>query len=134
MKDMSAMVRRFLVAGLIVFLWVGATMGGEQGTPGAIQGSVSDPSAHPLAGVNITAFSPSGHYTTSSSASGFYSFNGLPLDTFTLTFSRSGFLSQTVNGITIIQDQPYRLNVQMQAEIRSLGPVSVRGSSEIGRA
>jgi len=131
MKDMSAMVRRFLVAGLIVFLWVGCTLGADAGTTGAIQGSVSDPSAHPLAGVNITAFSPSGHYTTSSSASGFYSFNGLPLDTFTLTFSRSGFLSQTVNGITIIQDQPYRLNVQMQAEIRSLGRVSVRGSSAL---
>lgn len=101
------------------------------GTTGSIHGYVTDASGHPLAGVQVSASAPRSHVTTTTRSTGFYAFDGLPVDTYMLTFSRSGFQTRTFAGITVLQDQNVPVNAQLSAEIRTLGHVTVRGSSQL---
>ena len=101
------------------------------GTTGAIGGVVSDDAGRPLSGVSVTAAAPSGHFSTVTGANGFYSLNGLPLDTYLVTLSKDGFQTQTIPGITTVQDQAYRLNVHLTTGVKSLGRVAVRGTTSL---
>ena len=101
------------------------------GTTGSIQGYVADQAGHTVGGVSVTAVSPSGHFTTVSGLSGFYSLNGLPLDTYTLTFSKEGYQTNSIPGVTTVQDQPNRVNARISLEVRSLGRVTVRGQTSL---
>lgn len=88
-------VTRFLPLGLlcaftcIVFVALGAITA-LAGTTGGIQGFVTDMSLHPLAGVNVSAVAPWGRGATTTAVNGFYSLNGLPLDTYAVAFSKEG--------------------------------------------
>ena len=101
------------------------------GTTGSIQGHVLDSSGHPVADVKVTAAAPSGHFSTTSTNDGFYAVNGLPVDTYTLTFSKDGFDTTTVPGVTVVQDQATRINARLQVGPKSLGRVTVRGSTAL---
>jgi len=99
------------------------------GTTGGIQGFVTDEVGHPIAGAAVSAASPSGHASTITGANGFYAVNGLPLDTYTITVSKDGFLTLSIAGVTIVQDQTRRVNVRLSTtSVKSLGRVTVRSS------
>src|SRR5580700_4635050 len=97
------------------------------GTTGGIQGYVTDASGKPLAAVQVSAVAPSFATHTFTGANGFYAVNGLPLDTYTLTFSKSGFQTLTIPGATVGQDQALRVNGVLQTEAKTLARVTVRG-------
>jgi hypothetical protein len=48
-----------------------------------------------------------------------------------VTFTKDGYLTQSVAGITTVQDQPNRLSVHLATGVRSLGRVMVRGSTSL---
>ncbi len=123
--------QRLSVALMCVGLAVLGTLPAAAGTTGAIQGYLTDDAGHVLSGVTVTAASPSGHFTTTSGSSGFYSFNGLPLDSYTLTFTKDGYQSASVAGVTTVQDQPYRVNMHLSPTVKSLGKVTVRGQTSL---
>jgi hypothetical protein len=100
-------------------------------TTGAIQGYVTDAAGHGLVGVTVTAASPSGEFRTTSVSSGFYSLNGLPLDTFTLTFFKDGYQAVSVPGIATAQDLPNRVSRTLSTGVRSLSRVTVRGAASL---
>jgi Carboxypeptidase regulatory-like domain/TonB dependent receptor-like, beta-barrel len=132
----KAMMRTFarrIIAGLVcIGLVAGAAHTAHAGTTGAIQGYVTDGAGHGIAGVSVTAAAPTGHFTTTSGSNGFYSLNGLPLDTYTLTFSKDGYQASIIPGITTIQDQPNRVNVRLTiSSVKSLGRITVRSSSSL---
>lgn len=128
---MRVMYFRCLVAALVCISLV--YLGGVAlaGTTGGIQGFVFNGAGQPLSGVAVTAAAPSGRGSTITGLSGFYSLNGLPLDTYLVTFSKEGYDTQSVQGITITQDQSTRLSVRLQSGVRSLGRVSVRSSTSL---
>jgi len=102
------------------------------GTTGAIEGYVTDPQGHGIAGVSVSAVSPSGHFKTTTGASGFYDLNGLPLDTYSVTFSKEGYQTASINGVTTVQDQPSRASIHLAAtEVKTLGRVTVRGQTSL---
>ncbi|HXN08239.1 MAG TPA: carboxypeptidase regulatory-like domain-containing protein, partial [Candidatus Acidoferrales bacterium] len=123
--------RYFVIAvlGIAVITLCGLPV--RAGTTGSIQGSILDDIGHALVGVNVTAASPSGHFTTTSASNGFYALTGLPLDTYVVTLSKEGFQTQTIPGITIVQDQPYRLNAHLSTGPKSLGRITVRGTTSL---
>jgi len=123
--------RHFAIAVLGIVLTALCGLPSRAGTTGSILGTVTDDGGHAIAGVTITVAAPSGHFTTATATNGFYSLNGLPLDTYVVTFSKDGFQTQTLPGITVIQDQPYRLNAHLSTGPKSLGRITVRGTTSL---
>jgi hypothetical protein len=119
---------RIVIALLCIGLAAAGSLPATAGTTGSIQGHVTNEAGIGISGVAVTAASPSGHFTTTSGADGFYTINGLPLDTYTLTFSKEGYQTTSVPGITTVQDQPNRVNAHMSTSVKSLGRVTVRGT------
>jgi hypothetical protein len=118
-----------VLAGLVVSF---SPLLAEAGTTGGIQGYVTDTAGHPLAGVRVTAAAPSAQTSTLTGTDGFYSLNGLPLDTYRVTFMKDGYDTFVSPGVTLVQDQPIRLNVHLtQSGIRTLGKVTVRSSTSL---
>lgn len=126
-----SLLRLSLAGFLIAFLsWVGAHAAWA-GTTGGVQGYVTDAGGHPISGVAISASSPSGHFSTATGTNGFYSLNGLPLDTYTLSFNKDGYEPAIVRGLTITQDQVNRINMHLQTGVKSLGRITVRSSTSL---
>jgi len=129
---MGTLYERFIVVGLLcIGLAATCAVPAHAGTTGAIQGYVTDETGHEIVSVVVTAASPSGDFETKSGPSGFYSLNGLPLDTYTLTFSKDGFLSVSVSGVTTAPDQPNRVNTHLSTGVKSLGQVTVRAAASL---
>lgn len=127
-----AIERVAIVAVLVCSLFgVANSMRAIAGTTGGVQGTVSDTSGNPLAAVNVSAAAPSFHAKTVTGSNGFYSLNGLPLDTYVLTFTKDGYQTQTLPGITTTQDQPVRVNARLETGAKSLGRVTVRSSTAL---
>jgi hypothetical protein len=123
---------RLSVAALAAaFIVASGAMSARAGTTGGVEGYVTDASGHALAGVAVSAASPSGHFATVTGANGFYSLNGLPLDTYTLTFSKDGYQPAIVRGMTTTQDQVNRINMHLQVGVKSLGRITVRSSTSL---
>ena len=130
---MARLLRRVcIVAALCIGTLAVAMWPARAGTTGTIEGYVSDAGGHRLAGVTVTAASPSGRFSTTTGSNGFYAVNGLPLDTYTVTFSRDGYQTTSVTGVTTVQDQPNRLSIRLQdSSVKSLGKVTVRGTTSL---
>lgn len=102
------------------------------GTTGSIDGTVTDSAGHPVAAANVAAVAPSYRAQTVTGANGFFALNGLPPDTYALTFSKPGYQTQTVPGITINQDQTYTQNIALASEVvKTLSRVLVRGATAL---
>ncbi|MDQ6824299.1 MAG: TonB-dependent receptor [Candidatus Eremiobacteraeota bacterium] len=125
-------MRLWLIAALIGadFLAFGFTCA-RAGTTGAILGFVTDSDLRPLAGVEIAVVSPSEHAVTVTQANGFYSFNGLALDTYAVTFSKDGFLSRVIPDVTTVQDQSIRVNASLSPSFKTLARINVRSSTSV---
>lgn len=100
-------------------------------TTGAIEGFATDSEQRPLAGVHVSAVSPSGHGATTTGPEGYYSLNGLPLDTYSIVFTKAGYLPTSVAGVTTTADQTARINVRLAFGIKTLARVAVRGSTSL---
>src|SRR5271166_1090585 len=102
----GSFARRVVISLLCIVVVVTCTWPAHAGTTGSIQGYVTDETGHEIIDVVVTAASPSGTFSAKSGARGFYSLNGLPLDTFSLTFSKDGYLTGSVPGVATAPDQP----------------------------
>ena len=101
------------------------------GTTGGIQGTITGPSGNALANVQVTAVSPSATAKTVTGSNGFYALTGLSPDTYTLTFAASGYITLTINGVTVNQDQTVGISRSMSTVVRTLGREVVRGSTAL---
>ncbi|MBC5805220.1 MAG: hypothetical protein DLM53_02135 [Candidatus Eremiobacter antarcticus] len=122
---------RIVVCFLAVCLSWSFPSASRAGTTGGILGQVSDASGHPLADVRVSVTAPSASRVTVTGANGFYSLNGLPLDTYSVTFTKDGYQSVMIPGITVTQDQSSRVNGRMEAGVKSLGRVTVRSATSL---
>jgi hypothetical protein len=80
----------------------------------------------PLPGVKITASAPTGTYTATSDAKGFYSLTGLPSDTFTLSFELAGFQPSTVTGVSVFADQIQDVRAVLEKSLSTIGRITSR--------
>jgi hypothetical protein len=92
---------------------------------------VTDASGHALADVQVSVASPTFATTTVTGPTGFYAANGLPVDTYRVAFSKSGYQPQVLSGVTVVQDQVVRLNVKLSEALKTLAKISVRGQASI---
>ncbi len=79
---------------------------------GSVAGTVKDTGNNPIANATVTA-SPGGHSVTSN-ANGQYNIPGVPVGTYSVTASRSGYSSQTHTGVQVLEDQTTTVNFTLQ--------------------
>jgi len=86
-----------------------------------IQGTVTDPTGAVLNGVKLTATNVGTNipFEAETHADGNYVFVNLPIGTYRVTATSSGFRTFTATGITLVLDQVFALNIKME-----LGQVS----------
>jgi len=97
------------------------------GVIGNLGGSIVEAqTGAPVSGASITAISPSGTYRGTSDARGFFVILQMPTDTYAVTVSKTGFLPQSISGVTVLGDQSQSLGVvRLAAEAKTIGKVSV---------
>src|SRR5467141_4356099 len=86
-----------------------------------IQGTVTDPTGAAVAGLKLTATNVGTNisYESETKTDGGFVFLNLPVGTYKVVASASGFRTFTATGITLVLDQVYVLNIKME-----LGQVS----------
>jgi hypothetical protein len=110
---------------------IGQGTGVLAGTTGGIQGTITGPSGSPLANVQVSAVAPSFSAKTVTGSNGFFALTDLAPDTYTVTFSASGYSTLAITGVTVTQDQTVGLSRAMSTEVRTLGKEVVRGTTSL---
>jgi len=123
-----------LVVAAIVFVMIGVPLAAPAatGTTATIIGTVRDAeTGAPIAGVKVNAVSPSQASSTTTDSRGFYVFNGLSADTYTLSFQLEGYQLASEAGITASQAQTVTYNASLSKALRTIARVQTRSPSNL---
>ncbi|HZO95261.1 MAG TPA: TonB-dependent receptor [Candidatus Baltobacteraceae bacterium] len=103
------------------------------GQTGNIQGTVIDTSTKaPIANVTVVASAPSGRAVAKTDAHGFFALNGLPVDTYTVSFALSGYETLTESGVTLQGDQTTNMgNVTISRRLQTIGRTAARSRASV---
>jgi len=85
-----------------------------QRSTGMIEGYVYDAEGTALPGVNVTVTGPQINRSTVTDTRGFYRFPALPVATYSITASISGFKKKTETGITVTLEQTRTVNMNLE--------------------
>jgi hypothetical protein len=97
---------------------------------GTIQGTITASQANTkLAGVQVTATAPSGHYVATTDSSGFFSMNGVTPDTYSVSLSRTGYETFTVSGVTVVQGQIANVSTALNQTLQRIGRTQSRSTT-----
>ena len=127
-------VRKGVVAVLLLIAFVlQGTTSVLAGTTGGISGTVVDPQSNlPIAGAKVTAASPSQSLTTTSDATGRFSFVSLTPDTYTVsTPATTTRDAVSVSGVTVQADQNLTVTIQQPAKLKVIGTVTSRAAAAL---
>jgi hypothetical protein len=115
---------------LVAFFVLSIPVAAVAGTSGIIAGSATNASTGaPVADIHVSAVAPTGTYSATTNAKGFYSIFGVSADTYTITFSGTNFDPQTVQGVNVFADQTAHVDAAMRVSTKTLGKEIVRGVS-----
>ncbi|HEY6327491.1 MAG TPA: TonB-dependent receptor [Candidatus Cybelea sp.] len=102
------------------------------GTTGGITGRIVDAQTRvPIAGVTVTAAAPSQTATSTSDASGTFRFLTLIPDTYTLSFSRSGYDPLAQPGLTVVADQVQTYNASLNRTLKTIARVVAQSAASL---
>ncbi len=123
--------RRSIVGAILALALFAGAMGTlVAGTTGTINGTVTDvKSGTPLEGVTVAAVSPTGRYSTTTDKKGFFSFIGVSVDTYNVSFELKGFQSFTATGVNVFSDSVIPINTTLSKSLATIGRVSVRSQA-----
>ncbi len=129
---------RFGLARIVVALALGVALIGQVAAPalalgglsGTINGTVTDPATgKALSGVAVTAVSPATTAKATTDSNGFYSMIGVPVDTYTISFQKTGYQSIAILGVTVQGDQTVTVDAPIQRSLVTIGRVTARAPS-----
>jgi hypothetical protein len=101
------------------------------GVTGNVTGIVRDASGAPLAGVGVTAISPSQTAVTTTDATGHFILLSLAPDTYTIDLSKIGYQSISFPGTAIFADQTQHLALTMTKAIKFIAHVTSQAGSSL---
>jgi hypothetical protein len=128
------------LAALSICLLALATPLAAQIERAGFNGTVTDPSGAVVTGaaVRATATATGQAYGTTTNAQGIYTLPGLPVGSYSLTFSHSGFQTARYDGLTLRVDQTATVDAQLKVsaetseiEVRGTAPLLDRNSAEV---
>ena len=109
MKTVS-LIRRLSLTAMVMAIAMVAIFGTPQkalavgGTAGNVTATIVDANGVGVADVQVQAQAAAGPYVAKTNDKGVVRFMGLPSDTYTLTFSKPGFATQTIEAVPIEGD------------------------------
>jgi hypothetical protein len=99
---------------------------------GGITGTVVDAeTSAPIAGVQVTATSPSQSVTTTTDAAGRFDFLTLAPDTYTISTARNGYQSTTIPGQVVFADTVQNLTVRMPKTLQTIAHVTAAAGAAL---
>jgi hypothetical protein len=106
------------------------------GTTGGLTGTVLDAeNSAPVAGATVTVAAPSGASTTTSDASGRFTFLTLAPDTYTVTASKSGYQSASEPGQIVFADTVQSVAIRVaKAQLKQIVRVTSTGAGALVKA
>lgn len=106
------------------------------GTTGALAGRVVDDKTQaPIAGVRVTAASPSQVVTTTTDAGGGFRFLSLAPDTYVVSAERPGYVNANLAGVTVLADQTQVLaSIALGKDLGVIARVRSRAGTNLVRA
>src|ERR1700730_3567001 len=116
-------------AAAVVFVSLLAVAGFAQTFRGAINGTVTDPSDAVVASASVKATNVATQVTitATTTSDGAFSFQDLPLGTYKISVTASGFKSITVDNVTVTAGSAYTLPVKLA--VSSAGTTAVEVSA-----
>jgi hypothetical protein len=95
------------------------------GLSGNLNGTVVDnQTGAPLANVAVTAASPSGTYHATTDSHGFFNMLQLPVDTYTVSFEKTGYVRLPVAGVVVFGDEQNTVGtVRLQKGLKTIAQV-----------
>ncbi len=127
----KSLIRALSVVAFVVAFVFGQATWTLAGSLGNIKGVATNANGQPVAGVIVTAVSPSATAKATTGSDGFFALEGLAPDTYVVTFSAQGFVTQPIPGVTVTQDQTVTVNAKLQRELTTIGKVTVRGQTSL---
>jgi hypothetical protein len=99
------------------------------GTTGILSGTATDSATQaPLAGVQVVALAPTGRYTTTTNNSGFYSIAGISPDTYSVSFTLTGYEPVSVPGQNVFADLTTNVSTTLVKSLRTIAHVTSRSA------
>src|SRR5579883_3317675 len=99
---------------------------------GGLTGTVVDAdTSAPIAGVKVTASSPSQTATTTTDAAGHFTFLTLAPDTYSVSVEKSGYQSNSVPGQTVFADTVQTVTVKMLKALRTIARVTAAAAGAL---
>ena len=96
-------------------------------TTGNISGTVTS-DGKPVAGVAVAAVAPSGRYTATTDAKGFFGIVGVQPDTYAVTFTKSGYGDASVAGVTVNPNLTATVNQTIATRLTNIGRTATRAT------
>ena len=113
MPELRGVFARVLAFVLFAGMLVSSVLPAQAATTGNISGTITSSTNTPIAGAKITATAPSGRYSATTDAKGFFSIAGVVPDTYTILITAPGYQDVSVAGVTVFQDQTNSINTQL---------------------
>jgi len=102
------------------------------GTTGSITGTVTDKATNaPIAGIRVTASSPSQNQTTTTDSTGHFAFLSLAPDTYTISVEKTGYDAFSQPGVTVQSDQGQTLQLSTNRTLRTIARTTSRSSGSL---
>jgi outer membrane receptor protein involved in Fe transport len=129
MKQFGARVLAFAACMVALSHWAG-----HAGTTGTLSVKVLDAHLAPVAQAKVSATSPSQSAVGLTDAGGFFGFINLSPDTYSVSASKEGFTSTSVEGVTVQADQTTRIQIVLQTEAKLLGRITTTGQAIVNKS
>ena len=117
---------------MLVALFAGQVTWTLAGTTGGLRGTVLDSGTMaPLAGVLVTAASPSQSVSTTTDAGGNFTFLTLAPDNYTLTTTKNGYQPVSTPGQIVFADTVQTVAVRMTKALQTIARVTAAGAGAL---
>ena len=124
---LRALLACVLFAGMVCSVVAPAFAAGGQ--VGIIQGTVTDTNHQAVANASISAASPTGSYTATTTANGSFTIVGVNVDTYVISVSAPGYDTYVLHGATVTGDQTLALPLTLSKSAAVIGRVGARSAS-----
>ncbi len=125
-------LRHAFVAVMIMLAMLAQGTWALAGTTGNITGSVMDTSTNkPVPDAQVTVIAPSQTATSTTDASGHFTFLGLAPDSYTLSMKKDGYAPVSLAGVTVFADQTQTVAVTTHPELKVIANVTSRAAGAL---
>jgi hypothetical protein len=122
------------ILAIAALLSVALALPGRAGTTGGISGIVLEfGTTTPLAGVAVSATSPSQSASTTTDARGHFAFVSLAPDEYTISLKKPGYSPASFAGVAVFADAQQTLTLSMRIALKTIANVTSRSASSLVR-